>query len=203
MKKYLILIVAILISGCSVKTQYVEDGKAYGEYNPYLSLGIDSADFEYAASNAVNGLLKSGALNKADGSRYVIAVGNVVNDTTQRIDTDLLTKKIRIELLNSGKAIITTAISENGPEDETTFIVRDQRDNEEFNQSTIAQKGTLHAPDMSLNGKILQRTTLLDKKRQLVDYYFQLTLTDISSGLALWENETKITKTGSAKSVVW
>lgn len=197
------ILATILFSGCSIKNEYVKDGVNLGG-TEYTSLGIDSSDFEHAAEEAVNSLLKSGALNRPGGGRYVISMGNVVNDTTQRIDTDLLTKKIRIALLQSGKAVMTTAVSENGPEDETTFIVRDKRENDEFKQDTVAKKGTLYAPDMSLTGKIIQRNAgLSDKKRQIVDYYFQLTLTDINSGLAFWENESKISKVGSNKSVIW
>lgn len=204
MKRNLTILAAtlIILTGCSTKTEYVSGGVGV-EASEYSSMGIDSADFEYAASEAVNSLLRSGALNRPGGGRYVVSMGNIVNDTTQRIDTDLLTKKIRIALLQSGKAVMTTAVSENGPEDETTFIARDKRDNDEFNQDSIAKKGTLLAPDMSLTGKIIQRNAGLDKKRQIVDYYFQLTLSDISSGLAFWENESKITKVGSNKSVIW
>ncbi|NLK66626.1 MAG: penicillin-binding protein activator LpoB [Campylobacteraceae bacterium] len=206
MKKFIgisAVLATILFSGCSVKNEYVKDGVNLGG-SEYTSLGIDSADFEYAAQEAVNSLLRSGALNRPNGGRYVIAMGPMINDTTQRIDTDLLTKKIRIALLNSGKAVMTTAVGSDGAEDETTFIVRDKRENDEFNQDTIAKKGTLIAPDMSLSGKIIQRNAgLSDKKRQLVDYYFLLTLTDVNSGLAFWENENKISKVGSNKSVIW
>lgn len=206
MKKFIgisTILATVFFTGCSVKNEYIKDGVNLGG-TKYTSLGIDSADFEHAAEEAVNSLLRSGALNRPGGGRYVIAMGPMINDTTQRIDTDLLTKKIRIALLNSGKAVMTTAIGVNGVEDETTYIVRDKRENDEFKQDTIAKKGTLYAPDMSLSGKIIQRNAgLSDKKRQIVDYYFQLTLTDISSGLAFWENESKISKVGSNKSVIW
>lgn len=201
--KFSLLFCILLFGACSsTKPQYIDGSIPAGE-NEYMSMGIDSADFEKAASDAVVGLLRSGALNRPGGGRYVIAMGDIINDTTQRIDTDLLTKKIRIELLNSGKAVMTTAVGANGAQDDTTYIVRDKRTNDEFKQSTIAKKDTLYAPDMSLSGKIIQKNTSLDKKRQIVDYYFQLTLTDISSGLAFWENETKISKLGSNKSVIW
>ena len=64
------------------------------------------------------------------------------------------------------------------------------------------RRGTLQAPDLSLSGKILQRNLTVGKEQQ-VEYYVQLSLTDLASGLAFWEGETPIIKRGSNKSVSW
>ena len=58
------------------------------------------------------------------------------------------------------------------------------------------------APDLSLSGKIIQRTNRVGGKQQ-VDYYFQLTATNIETGLAYWEFEEVIAKLGSNKSFSW
>ena len=42
------------------------------------------------------------------------------------------------------------------------------------------------APDLSLSGKLIQHDTLVDSG-QRVDYSFQLALTDLHSGLAIWK----------------
>lgn len=203
MKKSLIILASfLLLLGCSEKTRYFQDGVA-GEKSEYSTLGIDAVDFEKAASDATQSLLRSGALDKAGGGKYVIAMGRIVNDTTQRIDTDMLIKKIRVAILNSGKAIMTTAVGVGDSVDSMSEDTRMLRGNEEFNQATIAKKGTLIAPDFSLSGKIIQRQGSIDKKKQMVDYYFQLTLTDLKTGLAYWEYESKISKVGSNKTVIW
>ena len=44
----------------------------------------------------------------------VLAISRIVNNTGQQIDTDLLTKKIRVALLNSGKAQTTTTMGLGG-----------------------------------------------------------------------------------------
>lgn len=204
MKKYKsisIILATILLTGCSVKTKYLDQKEK--ESAQYASLGIDSIDFEKAADNAAQSLIQSNALNKPGGKKFVIAMGNITNDTTQMIDTDMLTKRIRVAILNSNKAVFSTAIGADGASDETTHIVRSARGNDEFKQSTIAKKGTLLAPELSLSGKILQRRAQIDSRKQVVDYYFQLSLTDISSGVAIWENESKISKVGSNDSVTW
>jgi len=129
----------------------------------------------------------------------VIAIGTIVNDTTQRFDTDILTKKIRTSLVNSGKAQITTNFTK---EDVTSEQVRTIRNNEEYNKNTIVKQGTLIAPNLSLTGKIIQRNLKLDagwwsSVDTRVEYYLQLTLTDLQTGLSIWEEEQPIIKEGA------
>ena len=167
-------------------------------------VGIDYRDFERAASDAVQSMLQSGAVNHPNGGRYIMMVSRVTNDTMQRIDTDQLIKKIRIELLRSGKVVVTTAVGDGGAEDQANYTVREGlRGNEEFDQSRVQRKGTLQAPDLSLSGKILQRNIRMSGNKQQIEYYFQLTLTDLAMGLAIWENETPIIKRASNSSVSW
>ena len=56
---------------------------------------------------------------------------------------------------------------------------------------------------MSLGGKIMQRTAKAANGNQIVEYYFQLTLTHLETGLAFWEGETVIGKSGSNDTVTW
>lgn len=170
------------------------------------TVGLDYRDFEEAASDAVQSVIRSGAVDHPDGSRYVLTISRITNDTMQRIDTDQLIKKIRIDLVNSRKVVVTTAVSGDGsgPEDIASQVVReDLRGNPEFDQSRVQRRGTLVAPDLSLSGKILQRNLTIDRRRQQVEYYFQLTLTDLATGLALWENEYPIIKRTSNKRPAW
>ncbi len=157
---------------------------------------LEYRDWTNTAEKMTKSMIDSGALKTE--AKPVIAIGNITNDTTQRIDTDILTKKIRTTLLQSGKAQIATNFS---GEDTTSDKVRSQRGNDEYNQTTIAQKGTLVAPNMSLSGKILQRNLKLESGwfssvDTRVEYYLQLTLTDLKSGLSVWEDEKPIIKEG-------
>jgi len=193
------LLAAGLMSGCADKTERIDMHNDKGDQ----VMGLDYRDFDQAAAEAIQSMLKSGALDKKDGSRYVLAISRVTNDTMQHIDTDQLIKKIRVELLKSGKVVVTTAVSANGAEDKMSMDARKLRENDEFNQNTVQKKGTLVAPDMSLSGKILQRNVAMDDGKQQVEYYFMLSLTEIKTGLAWWEGETVIGKRGSGKSVSW
>ena len=188
-----------LMTGCADKTERIDIHNDKGDQ----VMGLDYRDFNQAASEAIQSMLKSGAVDKKDGSRYVLAISRVTNDTMQHIDTDQLIKKIRIELLQSGKVVVTTAVSANGAEDKMSKQARELRNDEEFNQNTVQKKGTMIAPDLSLSGKILQRNIAMDDGKQQVEYYFMLSLTEIKTGLAWWEGETVIGKRGSGKSVSW
>lgn len=194
-----VMLLLLFVSGCATTTQNIDMSNDRGQ----AVMGLDYRDFQKAASEAVSSLLQSGALNKRGGGRYVLAISRIINDTMQRIDTDQLIKKIRVELLRSGKVVVTTAVGANGPEDRLAMQVRQLRKSDEFNQATVAKKGQMIAPELSLSGKIIQRDVKVSSGIQQVEYYFQLTLTDINTGLAFWEGETVIGKRGSNKSVSW
>jgi uncharacterized protein (TIGR02722 family) len=166
-------------------------------------MGLDYRDFEEAAAKMVQSMLISPATAHPQGGRYILAISRITNDTMQRIDTDQLIKKIRVELLNSGRMLVTTAVGANGPEDSMSYGARELRGNDEFNQSTVQKKRTLIAPDMSLSGKIIQINHSISSSKIQVDYMFQLTLTDIKTGLAYWEGEEIIINRGSGKTVTW
>lgn len=188
-----------LMTGCADKTERIDINNDEGAQ----VMGLDYRDFNQAAADAVQSMLKSGALDKKSGDRYVLAISRITNDTMQHIDTDQLIKKIRIELLRSGKVVVTTAVGMDGAEDKMAKEARKLREDAEFNQRTVQKEGQLIAPDMSLSGKIIQRNVKMDDGKQQVEYYFMLSLTEIKTGLAWWEGETVIGKRGSGKSVSW
>ena len=202
---------------------------------------LEYRDWVNTADKMTKSMLSSGAFYKID--KPVIVIGSVINDTMQRFDTDILIKKIRKTIINSGKAQITTSfrnkkttVSEYMPieselsissigsktntnlkaksknyievkkdksisEDETTHQVRSIRNDKEYNKDTIAKEGTLVAPNLSLTGKMIQRNLGLKSgwfstTDTRVEYYLQLTLTDIKTGLSVWEDEEPIVKEG-------
>ncbi len=194
----IVALLSIFLGGCGgPKTTNIDivndDGKSV--------MALDYRDFDKAASEMIQSMVSSGALKKKGGGRYVVATGRIVNDTMQRIDTDQLMAKIEEELLNSGQAVMTSAIGSGA--DKLIHETRELRDSEEFDQSTIAKRNTLIAPDLTISGKIFQRNLRYDKKRQQVEYYFQLKLSDATSGLRYWQKESLIGKRGSSKSVAW
>ena len=164
---------------------------------------INTQDWIRVADELTQSLLLSGAIQSVAGKPKVLMIGRIKNNTTQHIDTDSLMKKIRVALNKGGRALTTTAVGLDGPEDESSKAVRELRADDEFNQATIPGKGNLVSPDYSLSGKIIQnnaraRRGLLPTIRQS-EFAFQLSLTDLKTGLAVWEEEKLIVKQGSPR----
>ncbi len=199
---YLTLALPFILGACAPMQTSLIDPRAD---RSAIGMGLDSRDFDQAASKVVKDMLKSGALDKPQGGRYVMVMSRVSNDTMQRIDTDLLIKNIRVALLNSGKVVFTTAIvnSARGAEDNMSMQVRQLRASQEFNQANVARQGQMVAPELSLSGKFLQNNNRLGDGSQRVDYSFQLTLTDLRTGLAFWEGNEPIAKLGPGQTVAW
>jgi len=199
MKKMLPIALCAVLAGCGGTTVIDTDNeKEVAAMQDVMEL--EYRDWTKTAEKMTKSMLASGAFTRVKNP--VIAIGTIKNDTMQRFDTDILIKKIRTTLLNSGRAQVTTGFQNNAPaEDGTTYAVRDVRDNPEYDQSTVAGRGTLVAPNMSLTGKMLQRNLKLDSGwfssvDTRVEYYLQLTLSDVKTGLAVWEDEQPIIKEG-------
>lgn len=197
-------LVGAFLAACSSTPIYTDGKSGQVKQGDSLTLGLDREDFENAADTMIQSMLRDPAFASiAPNQRKVIAIGRIVNDTPQRIDTDKLISKITIALRKSGKFVLTTAVAAGGARDSMSKDVRELRDDDEFNQATIAKKGTLISPDFSLAGKIRQDNVKLPNGKIQAEYFFYLSVTDLTSGLAYWEDEQTINKTGDKKSVTW
>lgn len=181
----------LLITGCATaNARYVETGGR----ETVVNVGqINVQDYNRAAEGAINKLLASGALDKVQNPPAIVAISRVVNNTGQHIDTDLLTKKIRVAMLQSGKALTTTTVGIGGVAEDP--LAKGIQQESEF----LADKKVTRSPDFSLSGKIIETRARAGNVRQST-FTFQLALTD-NRGLALWEGEEEITKQGTRPAV--
>lgn len=181
------LAAALGFSGCNSggPAKYVDSA------GPRTIVSVDEIniqDWSSASDQMIDSLLSSGVLERAPSQPAVLAVSRIINDTRTHVDTDLLTKRIRIALNRSGKAMTTTTIDVlASPEDPLA--------------AAVSQKAA-PTPFFSLSGKILEVNARAGDTKQ-VTYVFQLSLTEITSGLAVWEDQVEITKQGSRASVGW
>jgi len=200
---FVLFALTVAVVGCQPPTENIDTINDSGK----AVMQLDYRDFDRAASQMIQSMIASGALKKEGGGRYVVAKGHIINETMQRLDTDQLMSKVEKELMDSGLVVMTSAVGAgNEPKDSLVHSVREIKDMDnadEFNKDTLPAKGQLIAPQLSISGKIIQRNIRYDNDKQQVEYYFQLQLTNLASGLRYWQNETIIGKRGSDKIVPW
>lgn len=205
MKKQKIILAAVaigtgvLLTGCGSMPTRINPGSNQGLTT---TDDINFKDWQITAEKTVNSMLQSGVLKRPDGRKNIIMISTVKNSTTQHINTNILTSKIRQAILRSGMAMTTTAVGARGPEDKATRQVRKLEGDEMFNQKTVQKQGTAIAPDMSLAGEIIQQKAVQGRTRQSY-FFFHLTLTDLKTGLAVWEDNVEIAKQSKKALIGW
>jgi uncharacterized protein (TIGR02722 family) len=201
MKKLLLIGTALLsvlfFSGCaSTSARYISPQGT----ETIVSLGqINIQDWANAADQMVASMLTSGVLERAPRQPAVLAISRIINNTQQHVDTDSLVKKIRVSLSKTGKVVTTTTMGLGGRAEDP--LAKDAADYAAFMNDKPAESAT-QMPDYSLSGKLLEDRVKAGKDHQTT-YSFQLSLTAVASGLAVWEDEVQITKTGRKGSVGW
>lgn len=192
------LVVAALAS-CSGETKRIDARSNEGLLTAH---DINFKDWQDAAAKLSDSLLKSPALQSYNASTpAVMMVSNINNKTRQHLDVQLLTNKIRISLLNSGKVMTTTAIGKAG-EDSSTRDVRDLANDPMVDPNTVQPDRTVQAPKFSLSGVITQIKVRDDDASESY-FNFKLTLTDLKSGLAVWEDEQELAKQTTKSGAGW
>lgn len=186
----LVTLAPLFWTGCGGGARRIETG---GTDSITSVDSIDIQDFITAAEASVGKLIASGAIDKVPTPPAILAVSLVRNETGKQFDTDLLTKKIRVKLNNSGKALTTTTVGLNGTAEDP--LAKGIQQEQQF----LEDKKVTRTPDFSLSGKIIETRAKAGRVRQST-FSFQLSLTD-RRGLALWEGEEEITKQGKRPSV--
>lgn len=157
---------------------------------------IDFKDWQIAAEKGISSMLESGVMKRADGRKTILMISTVKNSTRETVNTRILTDKIRQAVLRSGQAVVTTAVGAKGAEETAVRQVRELENDDLFNQATVQKRGTVIAPDMSLSGEIVQQQRRSGRTEE--SYFFiHMVLTDLATGLAVWEDNVEIAKQGT------
>ncbi len=174
----------LTFSGCETETETrTVDAKGPQAIN---TSAINSQDWANAADQLINSLLSSGALNNAPRTPAILAVDRVINNTTMMVDTDLLIKKIRVALTNTGKINITNTMGLG----ERAVVASEAA---ELDEMQSGKKAKILVPDYTLYAKLIQQT---DKNGKIAQntYSFQMSLVAVKTGLTVWEEEKQIAK---------
>jgi len=184
----------LLFSGCQTNEVKQVDAKATQIINADQ---ISPQEWAQAADKLVGSLLTSGILDKAPQQPSIMGISRIINNTQQQVDTDALVKKIRVALSQSGKVITTTTVGLGGKAEDPLA-----KEAAEYNAAMGGEKTVVQMPYWSLSGKLLE-----DKIRQgsstQITYTFQLSLTQVKTGLAMWEADEQISKVAKRSSAGW
>lgn len=184
----------LLLTGCETPTETrTVDAKGPEAIN---TSAINSQDWANAADQLLNSLLSSDALNNAPRKPAVLAVDRIINNTSLMVDTDLLIKKIRVGLTQTGKIAITNTMGLG----ERAVVASEAAELEEMQSG---KKAKTLVPDYTLYAKLIQQTDRNSKLTQNT-YSFQMSLVQVKTGLTVWEEEKQISKQTKARpSVGW
>src|SRR5690606_24585005 len=188
---------ALLLAGCSTAPRNATYIDSKGTQTIVSLNQINIQDWNQAADDLVADLLASGALERAPEQPAVMAISRIINNTSNQVDTDSLTKKIRIALMQTGKVVTTTTMGYGGKIDDPLAAEAAQ-----LQSFMSGEKQQVRLPYYTLSGKLLEHTARAGDTRQIT-YTFQLSLTTIKDGLAVWEGEKQITKQGKRAAVGW
>ncbi|HWD19320.1 MAG TPA: penicillin-binding protein activator LpoB [Verrucomicrobiae bacterium] len=177
---------AVWLAGCGTDAHYVN---ASGNQVVTTVGEVNIQDFANAADAMTRSLIdreiNTGDLRSgAPGDKALLAISLIKNETGEQFDTDLLVKKIRVALLQTGKVYATTTGGFGGPEDPLA----------------AANQSNSRRPDYTLSGKIIESRTQSGNLRQSA-FVFQLSLTSAANGIAVWEDEKTIVKQGTRPAV--
>ena len=184
--------VAFVFSGCQSSEVRVVDSKGP---DSLVTSGINPQDWSNAADQLVGSLLTSGALDKAPAQPAILAVDRIINNTTVNVDTDLLIKKIRVALTQTGKVAITNTMGLG----ERAVVASEAA---ELDEMTSGKKAKIIAPHYTLYAKLIQQRQTSGGVTQNT-YSFQMSLVNVKSGLTVWEDEREIAKQSKKSSVGW
>jgi uncharacterized protein (TIGR02722 family) len=194
--------IGLTLSGCATMDVVSSIGGTSSDPTAMDSFGLTTEDFNYAANKAVEEFLASPASNRADGQRWRATLGDVVNDTTFKIDTRSMTSRMRNKLINTGKFSFSGFTGQ----DSTSFVAdsRQLSKSSLVDQRTVAKAGTVQAPNLQLSGEIRQRTNVSgDGGRQRLEYEFDFRAVDSKTGQIAFSTLVDIKKLGSNKNFAW
>ncbi len=150
--------------------------------------GISYKELQRVAKESAESFLKE--YQYIGNTKKTLVISDFYNDTDRDIDIEIFSRALARGIRSSGKFNLTNTITGSGAKaDHMVFGARELRRDEEFSSGSLTKQGQLIAPDLSLSGKIIQR-----RDAAKMDYIFLLTLTDIKTGLIVWDKDFLISQ---------
>lgn len=164
------------------------------------TFGLTTVDFEFAAKKSLDDFMMSPWLAKKEG-RWLVQIGSVRNETTQEVDTKRLTQRMMSHMTRNGKFAFSSV---GGSLADSTVKDYRQLENSDLYDQDSGAKGKALKPDLSMIGEIAQTTNIsADRAKQQLEYEFRLRVTDLASGVIVFDSLVPIDKLGSNKNFSW
>lgn len=188
-----LIFIIVFFTGCFPSAKNVDPN------TEFTTMGLDYNNLKKIMGEMIESLLQDPYTQKIDvATPKVVAISDIINDTTQKVDVENLSRELTRAMRKSGKFKLTMAVARGGGSvDHMIKDARKLREDKEFNQYTTVEEGNLSAPSLSLSGKIGQSIHRVGKAKK-VDYYILLTLTDIKTGEVIWDEQREVSKMGDA-----
>lgn len=191
MKKILFLTFAAaflsLFTGCTSTTIERVSVEKQTDFSGYWN----DTDIRIVANDLIDQLIDSAWYNryiKENSRKPVVIVGTIRNRSDEHIDTTIISKKLEIALINTGKVL---SVANNSERQE----IRDERDEQQYNASLETAKniGNETAADFILQGDV---KTVVDSngKNTSRTYYVSAELVDIETTAKIWLGENSSIK---------
>jgi len=186
--------VTLATAACN-KAQYVDPkGKD-------LVVNVDRMniqDWSMLSDQVVQSMVSSGVLSRLPNQPAGMLLNPCVNTTTQQFDTDAIIKKIRIALMNTGRVEVIMADDMFGGAEDR--IAREAQRRKDKAAGVDTDASNKNVPDVTVTAKLLEDRARAGSTRQ-VAYILQMTLTNTTTGRAVWEGEAQVVKQGERSSV--
>ncbi|HNV23416.1 MAG TPA: penicillin-binding protein activator LpoB [Candidatus Omnitrophota bacterium] len=182
-----IIILSFCLSGCATKVERVKvDNKVdlSGVWNDY--------DAQLVSKETIADCLKASWLEtfqKDQGRQPVVIVGSMANRSHEHINTQIFTKSLERELLNSGKVWFVASSEERKQ-------MRGERKDQDLgftDPATMAKKMKETGADYMLIGS-LNSVKDAKKNQYVILYQVNLELVDISTNQKVWIGQKEIKK---------
>lgn len=159
------------------------------------SKGVDLHDYQLVVEKMVTSMLKHGLQTDA-GQRPVISLGAIGNHTPYKIEVRMIGEDIRSEVLKSGLAKFSTATDfekKGGESGDLSKQLEFQNESGNVEAATVKKYGQLVGADYVLFGNIYNMERSKEGTTE-ANFKFNLTLTEVKTGLAVWADTQPIRK---------
>lgn len=193
-----ILVLSLVLLGCGGTTRTVD--RISSDEVRDLSGKWNDTDSKLVAEQMIKDMLMRPWLSDymlEESKKPVLIVGNIRNKSSEHIDSEIFTKDIERELINSGKVKFVAASK-----------VRKDVIEERYYQQTHASDATAKSlaneigADFILLGSIKSTTDSIDGKA-VIFYQVDLELVNIETNEKVWIGSKEIKKYISQKNLKW